>query len=180
MQEQIIDKLVWIDLETTGLNPRKDKIIEIAILVTDTSLRILDKNGFVAYLGISKEDVNAMSPVVKKMHTENGVIQKCLKSKLTLENADKLSVEYISKLTEKGQSPLCGNSICFDRLFIEYNMPNLSKHLHYRNIDVSTVKQLSRIWKNKVFKKEESTHEALSDIRASIEELKFYKKEYFE
>lgn len=179
MGVQIIKNLVWIDLETTGLSLKKDKIIEIGILVTDKDLNILDENGYVGFVNITEGDINLMDDTVKDMHTKNNVIENCLHSTLTLEDIDKASVEYISQFVAINEAPLCGNNIAFDRGFIEYNMPLLTKHLHYRNIDISTIKQLSNIWKNDVYKGKNSTHEALDDIRESIEELRYYKAKLF-
>lgn len=177
---QTIDKLVWIDLETTGLSVKKDKIIQIAVLVTDTELNILDENGYVGFVNITDDDVSLMIDLVKDMHTKNGVIELCKKSVLTLEDIDKGAMEYISKFVKKDEAPLCGNNIAFDRSFIEYNMPLLTAYLHYRNIDVTTVKQLYRIWKKDTYIHDDATHEALGDIKQSIEELKFYKEKIFD
>lgn len=177
---QTIDKLVWIDLETTGLSVKKDKIIEIAVLITDTQLNILDEKGYVDYVHITDEDVSLMVDLVKDMHTSNGVIEMCKKSSFTVGDIDRLSVEYISKFVNRNEAPICGNNIAFDRSFIEYNMPLLTNHIHYRNIDVSTVRQLNQIWKEGAYKKEDSTHEALGDIRQSIEELRYYKSKIFD
>ncbi|MDY0097064.1 MAG: oligoribonuclease [Candidatus Dojkabacteria bacterium] len=179
MAEQTIKNLVWIDLETTGLSTKKDKIIEIGILVTDTNLNILDPQGYVGYVNITNEDISLMDDLVKEMHTKNSVIEKCLESKSTLEDIDKESVKYIAQFVDRNEAPLCGTNIAFDRSFIEYNMPLLTNHLHFRNIDVSTIKQLSRIGRNDVYKGKESTHEALDDIRESIEELRYYKEKIF-
>jgi oligoribonuclease len=121
-----------------------------------------------------------MVDIVKEMHTKNGVIEMCKKSSLTIEDIDKGAVEYISKFVQRGEAPLVCNSISFDRSFIEYSMPLLSDYLHYRNIDVSTVKQLSQIWKNDIYIKKDASHEALDDIRQSIEELRYYKSKILE
>lgn len=179
MAVQVIKNLVWIDIETTGLNLKKDKLIQIAVLVTDINLNLLDDKGYVGYVRITDEDISLMDDFVKDMHTKNGLIEICKRSKLSLEDIDRESTEYISKFVNVKEAPLCGNSIAFDRSFIEYHMPLLTDYLHYRNIDVSTVKQLSNIWKNDVYKKVESTHEALDDIRQSIEELKYYRSKIF-
>ena len=177
---QVINKLVWIDLETTGLSLKKDKIIEIAVLVTDTQLNLLDESGYVGYINITEADVSLMEDIVKEMHTKNRVIELCKKSSLTIGDVDGGSVEYISKFVQKNEAPLCGNNIAFDRSFIEYNMPLLANYIHYRNIDVSTIKQLNKIWKNDIYKKGDSTHEALDDIKHSIEELRYYKSKIFD
>lgn len=177
---QIIDKLVWIDLETTGLSTKKDKIIEIAVLITDTDLNLLDEKGYTGHVGITDEDVSLMRPFVVDMHTKNGLIEICKKSTLSLNDIDRQATEYISKFVKEKESPICGNNIAFDRSFIDYNMPLLSNYLHYRNIDVSTVKQLSMIWKGDEYKKEDGRHEALDDIKKSIEELRYYKERIFD
>lgn len=176
---QVIQKLVWIDLETTGLSLKKDKIIEIGILVTDTQLNIMDRKGYVGFVHIDNEDIDLMDNIVKKMHTKNGVIERCKDSSLSIMDIDKDAVEYISRFVDRNEAPLCGNNIAFDRSFIEYNMPLLKDYLHYRNIDVTTIKQLSQIWREDVYEKEDSVHEALDDIRQSIEELQYYKKKIF-
>lgn len=177
---QTIDKLVWIDLETTGLSLKKDKIIEIGILVTDTQLNLLDDSGYVGYVKITEEDVSQMNDIVKEMHTKNGLIEKCKKSLLTVKDIDKGAVEYITKFVQRKEAPLCGNNIAFDRSFIEYNMPLLTDYIHYRNIDVTSIKQLSKIWRNDIYIKKDSTHEALDDIKESVEELRYYKTKIFD
>ncbi len=179
MAEQIIKNLVWIDLEMTGLTIAKHKIMEIAVLVTDTDLNILDEKGFVRYIHIDQNDVEGMSEIVKTMHTSNNLIQKSLDSDVRIEQADNETVEYLKQFIGEGESPLCGNSISVDRNFIEFNMPNLNKFLHWRNIDVTTLKQLSRLWKGEEYAKPKGEHEALGDIKESIEELKYYKEKLF-
>jgi oligoribonuclease len=179
MAEQIIKNLVWIDLEMTGLNIAKDKIIEIGVLVTDTDLNILDEKGFVRYIHIDQKDVDGMIDVVKNMHTSNGLIQKCLESDVSIEQADADTVEYLKQFVGEKESPLCGNSISVDRNFIEFNMSSLNRFLHWRNIDVTTLKQLLKLWKGEEYFKPNGEHEALGDIKESIEELKFYKEKLF-
>jgi len=179
MAEQTIKNLVWIDLEMTGLTIAKHKIMEIGVLVTDTNLNVLDEKGFVKYIHIDQHDVDDMSDVVKNMHTENGLIQKCLESDMDIKQADVETVEYIKQFVSEKESPLCGNSISIDRNFIEFNMPLLNSFLHWRNIDVSTLKQLYRLWKGTEYVKPKGEHEALGDIKESIEELKFYKEKLF-
>ncbi|MCK9368381.1 oligoribonuclease [Candidatus Dojkabacteria bacterium] len=181
MGYQKITNLVWIDLEMTGLDVKKDKIIQIAAIVTDTNLNILDENGYVAISHIDKTDVGRMEPFVKEMHLRNGLIQTALKSKLTIEQIDKEVVEYLSKFINKGESPLCGSSNSIDKSFIVQYMPNLHGFLHFRNIDVSTISQLAKLWnKKKEYHGHIGSHEALGDIKESIEELKHYKKELFD
>jgi len=180
MKDQIIKNLVWIDLEMTGLDIAKDKIMEIGCLVTDLNLNILDEKGFVECIHIEKKDVGGMEDVVKEMHTNNGLIDKCLKSDIDIKRADIDTVDYLNQFIENGESPLCGNSISIDRNFIEFNMPLLKDFLHWRSIDVTTVKQLYKIWNDGTYLKPKGEHEALGDIRASIEELKYYKENIFE
>ena len=115
---QVIDKLVWIDLETTGLILKKDKIIEIAVLVTDTQLNLLDEKGYVGFVNITDEEISLMDDIVKEMHTNNGVIEICKKSSLMLEDIDRGAVEYLSQYVQRNEAPLCGNNIAFDRSFI--------------------------------------------------------------
>ncbi len=177
---QVIDKLVWIDLETTGLILKKDKIIEIAVLVTDTQLNLLDEEGYVGFVNITDEDIALMDDIVKEMHTKNRVIEMCKESSFTIEDIDKGAIKYISKFVKKNEAPLCGNNIAFDRSFVEYNMPLLADYLHYRNIDVSTIKQLNQIWRDDVYKKGDATHEAMDDIKESVEELRYYKSKIFD
>lgn len=179
MARQEIDKLVWIDLETTGLSLREDVIIQVAILVTDTNLNIVDENGYSGFVKITDKEVSLMDDIVLNMHTLNGVINSCKKSDKSLEQIDIESLEYISQFVEENKAPLCGNNISFDRQFIDYHMPLLSKHLHYRNIDVSTVKQLFNMWRDDSYVKKESTHEALDDIRKSVEEMRYYMEKLF-
>ena len=181
MGYQKITNLVWIDLEMTGLDVKKDKIIQIAVVVTDTDLNILDENGYVAIAHIDKKDVGKMEPFIKEMHLRNGLIQCALKSKLTIEQIDLEVIEYLSKYINKGESPLCGNSNATDRSFIIQFMPNLHNLLHYRAIDVSTISQLAKLWcKKKEYHGHIGSHEALGDIKEVIEELKHYKKELFD
>lgn len=176
-----IENLVWIDLEMTGLDPLVHKIIQIAVVVTDTNLNMLEE-GFVAILGIEKEDVKRMEEIVKEMHTKNGLLELALKSKITIEQADKLAVEYISQFVKPKESPLCGSSVYMDRIFMNFHMPLLYDYLHYRNIDVSSIAQTCSLWKEKAKYPRPSSnmHEALSDIKESINELKHYKKELFD
>ena len=175
MSKQTIKNLVWLDLEMTGLDLRKDKIIQVAVIVTDTQLNILDEKGFVKYIHIEQEDVEGMEDIVKEMHTKNGVIEKCLKSEVTLEGVDKEVVKYISQYIGPKESPLCGNGIGTDRAFIKLHMPLLQEYIHYRDLDVTTLKQLSNLWVGNQYIKETDTHDALDDIRESIGELSYYK-----
>jgi oligoribonuclease len=177
MNKPIPTKLVWMDLEMTGLDFKKDKIIQAAVLVTDTELNILDNNGYVEYVKISQAEIDNMSNLVKDMHTKNGVLEKCLKSEKDIEEIDSEVVEYLKQFTVKQESPLCGNSVWVDRIFITNEMPLTSEFLHYRNIDVTTLKLLNSIWNIKEYIKPSGNDEALDDIRQSIDELRFYKQE---
>lgn len=176
---QLIKNLVWIDLEMTGLDLLNDKIIEIAILVTDKNLNLLDDKGFEAVIGIDQDDIEKMNKEVVKMHTKNGLLDKCLQSNNRLEDVEQQALDYISQFVGRQESPLCGSTIATDRAFLWLKMPKLNEYLHYRNIDSSTLKQLHTIWTDQdSFVKATDDHTALNDIRNSINELKFYRKSF--
>lgn len=166
--------LVWVDLEMTGLDVNNDKIIEIATIVTDKDLNVV-AYGPVFAIGISQEDLESMSPTVRQMHTDNGLIQRCLASKTTLADAERLTLEFIKQHVDQGCSPLCGNSIGTDKMFMVQYMPKIISYLHYRMIDVSSIKVLNQLWNLGTQYQKNSTHLALDDIKESINELKFYR-----
>jgi oligoribonuclease len=176
MGKQVIKNLVWLDLEMTGLDLRKDKIIQVAVIVTDTELNILDEKGFVRYIHIEDHDVEGMEEVVREMHTENGVIEKCLGSEYTLEDVDREVVEYISQFIGPKESPLCGSGIGTDKAFIRLYMPHLMEYIHYKTVDVSTLKTLNRMWSVDVFEKNVDNHDALDDIREAIREMQYLRE----
>ena len=171
------NNLIWIDMEMTGLVPDTDRIIEIAMLVTDAELRVLAE-GPVLVIHQPDEVLDAMDSWNKGTHKKSGLIDKVRASRLTEAEAEKQAVEFLREHVAASVSPMCGNSICQDRRFLARWMPKLEAHFHYRNLDVSTLKELVRRWKPEVLKgfSKEGKHEALADILESIEELKFYRK----
>jgi oligoribonuclease len=170
------NNLIWIDMEMTGLQPDADRVIEIAMLVTDPQLNVL-ATGPVLVLHQPDEVLDAMDTWNKSTHAKTGLIERVRASSLTEADAERRALEFVSAHVPASVSPMCGNSICQDRRFLARWMPGLEAHFHYRNLDVSTLKELVRRWKPelKSFSKE-GKHEALADILESIEELKFYRK----
>jgi len=177
----IPEYLVWIDCEMTGLNPDTECIVEIAAVITDFDLNVLDE-GIDLVIKPRAGTVEAMGDYVRKMHTDSGLIKE-FASGIELEDAEALVLEYIKKYIPIAKtSPLAGNTIGTDRMFISKYMPNLDAHLHYRNIDVSTIKELSKRWYPRVYfqaPKKDGGHRALADILESIEELKYYRSGVF-
>jgi oligoribonuclease len=169
------NNLIWIDMEMTGLQPDADRIIEIAMLVTDPQLNVL-ATGPQLVVHQPDEVLEAMDTWNKSTHTKTGLIERVRASRLSEADAERQALEFLSAHVPASASPMCGNSICQDRRFLVRWMPRLEAHFHYRNLDVSTLKELVRRWKPelKAFSKE-GKHEALADILESIEELKFYR-----
>jgi len=168
--------LIWIDLEMTGLDTVNDRIIEVATIVTDKYLNEIAE-GPVLAIGQLKETMDAMDEWNTRQHGESGLTERVLASSVTLEEAEKQTLEFLSTWVDKGASPMCGNSVCQDRRFLAREMPLLDSFFHYRNLDVSTLKILAQQWAPEVaagFTKE-STHRALADIRDSIAELAWYR-----
>nr|WP_183377598.1 oligoribonuclease [Hoyosella altamirensis] len=176
------DKLVWIDCEMTGLDLSKDKLIEIAALVTDADLNILGE-GVDVVIHADDADLDAMQPVVAEMHRRSGLTEEVRKSAVTIDEAQELVLEYIRKhVPTSSSAPLAGNSIATDRGFLSRDMPKLDEHLHYRMIDVSSIKELCRRWYPRIYYGQPDkglAHRALADIRESIRELKFYRRTAF-
>ncbi len=171
--------LVWLDLEMTGLDVEKDVVIEIAALITDYDLNIIaEKPPIVIYQ--PEDKLNNMDDWNLKHHTESGLLADVRTSVISVENAEKRILEFITPYVPAQTSPLCGNSVYNDRMFMKRYMKALDNYLHYRLIDVSTLKELYKRWKPDapVFEKKK-THRALDDIKESIEELKFYQKNFF-
>jgi oligoribonuclease len=170
------NNLIWIDMEMTGLQPDADRVIEIAMLVTDPQLNVL-ATGPLLVVHQPDEVLDAMDTWNKSTHAKTGLIERVRASSLTEVDAERQALEFVSAHVPANVSPMCGNSICQDRRFLARWMPRLEAHFHYRNLDVSTLKELVRRWKPelKAFSKE-GKHEALADILESIEELKFYRK----
>jgi oligoribonuclease len=164
-------------MEMTGLAPDTDRIIEIAMLVTDAELRVIAE-GPVLVLHQPDEVLDAMDSWNKGTHKKSGLIDKVRASRLAEAEAEAQAVAFLRQHVAANVSPMCGNSICQDRRFLARWMPKLEAHFHYRNLDVSTLKELVRRWKPEVLKgfSKEGKHEALADILESIEELKYYRK----
>lgn len=169
--------LIWIDLEMTGLDSDVDKIIEIATIITDSSLNILEE-GPVFAIHQTNEILDGMDEWNTKQHAQSGLVDRVKASDVTCAHAEAHTIAFLSKFVRKGKSPMCGNTICQDRRFLYRNMPTLEAYFHYRHIDVSTIKELALRWapeKIKGFAKE-SKHLALDDIKDSIAELKYYRE----
>lgn len=173
------DVLVWLDLEMTGLDPQTCVIVEIATLITDPELKIVAE-GPNLVVHQSDEVLAGMDPFVVKMHERSGLLDRIRASEITLEQAETQSLAFLKEHCEERKSPLCGNSIWKDRQFIERYMPRFDAHLHYRNIDVSSVKELVRRWyPGDMAPQKKETHRALDDILESIEELRWYRQRVF-
>lgn len=170
--------LVWMDLEMTGLNPDTDRILEIATLVTDKDLNIIAE-GPNLIVHQSDEVLEAMDEWCTTHHGESGLTAKVRASELDELAAEVQTLAFMQQWVEPGQSPLCGNSIWQDRRFLIRYMPKLDQYCHYRNIDVSTLKELARRWRPEVLEgvKKQGSHRALDDIKESIGELQHYRKE---
>ena len=177
----ISDYLVWIDCEMTGLNVEKDCLVEIAVVVTDSELNVLDP-GLDIVIKPNPASLANMNEFVTEMHTNSGLINE-FETGHSLEQAEREVLAYIQRwVTNPRQAPLAGNSIGTDRMFINRYMPTLDEFLHYRNIDVSSIKELTRRWYPKVYfqlPKKDGGHRALADIRESIKELQYYRKTVF-
>lgn len=172
--------LIWIDLEMTGLNTDQDKIIEIATIVTDAHLNILAEGPVLAIY--QPDDIlAAMDDWNTKQHTCSGLVERVKNSLVSEQVAEEQTLEFLANYVPPGKSPMCGNSICQDRRFLYRSMPKLEQYFHYRNLDVSTVKELASRWYPKILKgvKKKSSHRALDDIRDSIEELRYYRQHFF-
>ena len=172
--------LIWLDLEMTGLEPEVDVILEIATIVTDSQLNILAE-GPVFAISQPKTVLDNMSDWCIEHHGQSGLTQRCLDSEVSLEKATAETIKFVEQYAPKGKSPMCGNSIGQDRRFINKYMPDFEDYFHYRNLDVSTVKELARRWKPEVLDKVVKTgaHLALDDIRESIAELSVYQEHFF-
>jgi oligoribonuclease len=177
---QDANNLVWIDLEMTGLDTQADRIIEIATIVTDARLNILAEG---PVLAIHQPDtvLAAMDAWNTNQHTGSGLTQRVRESRLDEEQAERLTLAFLSDYVPANASPMCGNSICQDRRFLARCMPELERYFHYRNLDVSTLKELARRWAPEVARGfvKQSTHLALDDVRDSISELQYYREHLF-
>jgi len=169
--------LIWIDLEMTGLKPLTDRIIELAVVVTDAQLQVRVE-GPVLAIHQSDEVLDRMDAWNKGTHGKSGLIDRVRASTVTEAQAQTQVMEWLKAYVPAGKSPMCGNSICQDRRFLAQTMPELERYFHYRNLDVSTLKELARRWKPEVlnsFKKAQA-HTALADIQESIDELCHYRQ----
>ncbi len=172
--------LIWIDLEMTGLDTQRDYIIEIASIVTDKNLNIIDE-GPNLVIHQPNEILNNMDDWNTKTHSNSGLLDKVKQSSINESKAEQETIKFLGKYIIKGQSPLCGNTICQDRRFLARCMPDLESFCHYRNVDVSSLRELGKRWffeDTDKFQKN-SRHRALDDIRESIEELRYYRKNLF-
>ena len=172
--------LVWIDLEMTGLSPQNDRIIEIASIVTDIHLSIVAE-GPELVIHQSDERLDGMDAWNKKTHSESGLIDQVRASEIDEEEAERRTLAFLRRYATKQRSPLCGNAICQDRRFLDRYMPQVSAYLHYRHLDVSTIKELARRWRPDLTSNQNknSRHRAMDDIRESIEELRVYRDSFF-
>ncbi|MGA8277099.1 MAG: oligoribonuclease [Rhodanobacteraceae bacterium] len=170
------DNLIWIDLEMTGLDPVHDEILEIATIVTDRDLNILAEGPEFA-IHQSLDRLEAMDEWNRNQHGKSGLWQRVLDSRVDVATAEAVTVEFLSQWLPPNRSPMCGSSICQDRRFLYRLMPRLERYFHYRNLDVSTLKELARRWAPEVARgfNKESAHTALSDIHDSIAELSYYR-----
>jgi oligoribonuclease len=169
--------LIWIDLEMTGLDPDSDSIIEIATLVTDSQLNVLAEGPELA-IHHPLERLQAMDDWNRNQHSKSGLWQRVLDSGLDLAAAQTATLEFLAQWVPPDKSPICGNSICQDRRFLVRCMPELERYFHYRNLDVSTLKELARRWAPGIARglTKAAAHTALSDIRESVEELRYYRR----
>ena len=172
--------LIWLDLEMTGLEPEIDVVLEIATIITDSQLNILAE-GPVFAISQSDDTLDNMSGWCIEHHGKSGLTQRCRDSEVSLAEATAQTIEFVQQYVPQGKSPMCGNSIGQDRRFINKYMANFEDYFHYRNLDVSTVKELARRWKPEILDKVVKTgaHLALDDIRESIAELKIYQEHFF-
>lgn len=174
------ENLVWLDLEMTGLDPDTDRILEIATLVTDKQLTILAEGPVMA---VHQNDavLAAMGEWCTRQHGQSGLSQRVRESRVTEAEAEHVTLDFMREYVPPNTSPMCGNSICQDRRFLARHMPELEKFFHYRNLDVSTLKELGKRWAPAVMDgfSKQSSHLALEDIRDSVAELRFYREHLF-
>jgi oligoribonuclease len=175
-------RLVWLDLEMTGLDPDSCVVVEIATIVTDAELNVVAE-GPDLVIHATDEQLAAMAPVVQEMHARSGLTPEIRASELTVADAEEQTLAFIREhCPKKGQHPLCGNSIGTDRRFLARHMPQIEEHLSYRSVDVSTIKELARRWYPKRYRdrpRKAEGHRALADIRESIEELRYWRSSVF-
>jgi len=177
---QDANNLIWIDLEMTGLDTTSDAIIEIATVMTDANLNILAEGPILA-IHQPDEVLNAMDEWNTRQHGKSGLTERVRKSAMNEQEAERQTIEFLVQYVPENTSPMCGNSICQDRRFLARCMPDLERFFHYRNLDVSSLKELARRWAPEVangFKKG-STHLAMDDVKDSIRELQYYREHLF-
>ncbi len=175
------NNLIWVDLEMTGLNPDEDTIIEIATIVTDANLEILAE-GPVFAIAQPESVIEGMDEWNTKTHGESGLVRRMREEGVTMAEAEARTLEFVRQYVPERKSPMCGNSICQDRRFMAREMRELKSYFHYRNLDVSTLKELAQRWKPELLDQFEKkgAHTALADIRESIEEMRFYRQHFIQ
>ena len=176
-QQDKLQRLIWLDLEMTGLNTDTDSIIEIATIITDSDLNELAE-GPVFVIMHPESVLRDMDDWNTEHHQASGLWQRVIESKTSMSEAEQGTINFLAQWTESGSSPLCGNSICQDRRFLFRQMPELERWFHYRNLDVSSLKELAARWSPGILSGlvKQNRHEALLDIRESIEELRYYRQ----
>ncbi|MBD1575233.1 MULTISPECIES: oligoribonuclease [Vibrio] len=174
------DNLIWVDLEMTGLDPETHKIIEIASIVTDSELNILAEGPMLA-IHQSEQELAKMDDWCTNTHTNSGLVKRVQETTVTEDDAIAQTIAFLEQWVPKGKSPICGNSIGQDRRFLYKHMPLLEEYFHYRYLDVSTIKELTRRWQPETLEgfSKSGSHLALDDIRESIAELKYYRSTVF-
>ncbi len=170
-------RLIWLDLEMTGLDPRRDSILEIATVVTDSQLEVLAE-GPVFAIGHDSQVLEAMDDWNRNQHGGSGLWRRVLEEGVRMDEAEQQTLAFLREWLPGGVSPMCGNSICQDRRFLHRQMPELEAYFHYRNLDVSTLKELARRWAPEVLAdvSKKAAHTALSDVHDSIAELRHYRR----
>ena len=174
------DNLVWIDMEMTGLDPDVDRILELAIIITDSDLNILAE-GPVITVFQADSVLNGMDEWNTTHHVESGLVDRVRKEGVPIAEAEETLLAFLEQHVDQGSSPLCGNSVGQDRRFMVKYMPKIDDYLHYRILDVSTIKELARRWRPEIYSGvvKKGEHRALDDVRESIEELKYYREHFF-
>lgn len=172
--------LIWVDLEMTGLDCQQDVILEIATIITDSDLNILAEGPSLAIFQ-PPEELAKMDEWVRNQHQKSGLTDRVKASKISVKQAEEMTLAFVREYTNSRESPMCGNTICQDRRFMANYMKSLEAHFHYRHLDVSTVKELAKRWVPKIYDgfKKQSKHLAMDDIKDSIDELKYYRERFF-